>query len=349
MHKGNLQVGGGGALAGQDAVQQTGLLRLGGLVADLHGVILLQGQYIVPQGIQLFAQLARAGIGQLLHGVDAQQKQQHITRRDAESGSAVGQKRFLDPVVERHDLNAVLIAPLFIRPLAENLLQAGIAAGLGKGQQIGLGDGVIVHELVVHLDGGILAVLRHDADDIAQNAGRVKVFQHTDALVAFLHIEAAHILIAADGVADALFQMRQAEVDPLTGKLGLEVQQRHKVGCERCGAASRFGAHQQIQRDIHLAEGNLIFHRDILQDIVQYRQKRRLPGKHFLPVIAQCQLLGFQVQFISLVAVHSRSPPRFLYNRYKIIITHMCGIYKDFCNYPVCTAFGYTLYIRSLS
>ena len=143
--------------------------------------------------------------------------------------------------------------------------------------------------------------------------------------------------------------MRQAEVDPLTGKLGLEVQQRHKVGCERCGAASRFGAHQQIQRDIHLAEGNLIFHRDILQDIVQYRQKRRLPGKHFLPVIAQCQLLGFQVQFISLVAVHSRSPPRFLYNRYKIIITHMCGIYKDFCNYPVCTAFGYTLYIRSLS
>ncbi len=129
MHKGNLQVGGGGALAGQAAVQQASLLRRGGLVADLHGVTLLQGQHIVPQGIQFFAQLARAGIGQLLHGVDAQQKQKHITRCDAEFGTAVGQKRLLDPVVERHDLDAVLIAPLFIRPLAEDLLQAGIAAG----------------------------------------------------------------------------------------------------------------------------------------------------------------------------------------------------------------------------
>ena len=60
MHKGNLQVAGGGALAGQDAVQQTGLLRLGGLVADLHGVRFLQGQHIVPQGVELFAQLAGA-------------------------------------------------------------------------------------------------------------------------------------------------------------------------------------------------------------------------------------------------------------------------------------------------
>lgn len=206
-----------------------------------------------------------------------------------------------------------------------------------------------MHELIVQAHFRGIVVFGHHAGDVAGHAAGLEVFQHADALVALLHIESAHILIAADGVTDALFQMRQAEVDPLTGKLGLEVQQRHKVGCERCGAASRFGAHQQIQRDIHLAEGNLIFHRDILQDIVQYRQKRRLPGKHFLPVIAQCQLLGFQVQFISLVAVHSRSPPRFLYNRYKITITHMCGIYKDFCNYPVCTAFGYTLYIRSLS
>mgnify|MGYP007128033675 CR=1 FL=1 len=47
MHKGNLQMAGRGVLAGQDKIQQTGLLRGGGLVADLHGVRFLQGQHIV--------------------------------------------------------------------------------------------------------------------------------------------------------------------------------------------------------------------------------------------------------------------------------------------------------------
>lgn len=38
MHKGNLQMAGRGVLAGQDKIQQAGLLRGGGLVADLHGI-----------------------------------------------------------------------------------------------------------------------------------------------------------------------------------------------------------------------------------------------------------------------------------------------------------------------
>ena len=60
MHKGNLQMAGCGVLAGQDKIQQAGLLRGSGLVADLHGVRFLQGQHIVPQGVELFAQLAGA-------------------------------------------------------------------------------------------------------------------------------------------------------------------------------------------------------------------------------------------------------------------------------------------------
>ena len=60
MHKGNLQMAGRGVLAGQDKIQQAGLLRGGGLVADLHGVRFLQSQHIVPQGVELFAQLAGA-------------------------------------------------------------------------------------------------------------------------------------------------------------------------------------------------------------------------------------------------------------------------------------------------
>ena len=60
MHKGNLQMAGRGVLAGQDKIQQAGLFRGGGLVADLHGVRFLQGQNIVPQGVELFAQLAGA-------------------------------------------------------------------------------------------------------------------------------------------------------------------------------------------------------------------------------------------------------------------------------------------------
>ena len=221
----------------------------------------------------------------------------------------MGQKRLLDPVVERHDLDAVLIAPLFIRPLAEDLLQAGIAAGLGKGQQIGLGDGVIVHELVVHLDGRVLAVLRHDADDIAQNAGRVKVFQHTDALVALLHIEATHILIAAHRVADALVHMGNAQADPLCRKLGTLLKQRHEVGRKGRRPPGCFGTDHQVERDVHLPERELVFHRDILQDVVQHRQKRRLPGDHLLTVIALAHPQGFLVTFNGIGTRHSQSPP----------------------------------------
>ena len=209
-------------------------------------------------------------------------------------------------------------------------MQAGIAAGLGEGQQIVLHDRVKVHELVVHLHGGVVAVLRHDAGDIAGDAAGVKILQHADALIALLHVEAAHVLIAGDGVTDALIQMGHAQVDPLGGKLGLETEQRHKVGRKRRCAARGLGTNEQLQRDLYLAERDLVLHRDVLQNIVQYGQKRRLPGVHLLAVIALALPQGFLVAIDSICTVHDPSPPQNLYISYKIIIAHLCGIYKEF-------------------
>ena len=173
-----------------------------------------------------------------------------------------------------------------------------------------------MHELVVHLHGGVVAVLRHHAGDIAGNAAGVKILQHADALIALLHVEAAHVLIAGDGVTDALIQMGHAQVDPLGGKLGLETEQRHKVGRKRRCAARGLGTNEQLQRDLYLAE--------------QYGQKRRLPGVHLLAVIALALSKGFLVAIDSICTVHDPSPPQNLYISYKIIIAHLCGIYKEF-------------------
>ena len=59
-------------------------------------------------------------------------------------------------------------------------------------------------------ESGVVAVLRHDAGDIAGDAAGIKILQHADALIALLHVEAAHVLIAGDGVTDALIQMGHA-------------------------------------------------------------------------------------------------------------------------------------------
>ena len=100
MDKGNFQVAGCGVFAGQDAIQQPGLLRLGGFVADTHGVSLLQGQHIVPQGVELLAQLIGAELGKLLFGVNAQQQQQYVAHCAAQFCAAVGQKSLFNPVVK---------------------------------------------------------------------------------------------------------------------------------------------------------------------------------------------------------------------------------------------------------
>ena len=203
-------------------------------------------------------------------------------------------KRLAHPVVQGEHLGAVFLAPNFIGLLAEDFLQPGKAAGLRKLQQIGFGDGKILHKFVVSLNFRVIAVRRQDAGDHAGYTACAEIFQHTDALVALLHIKTPQIFITADGVADALLHMGDAQADPLGAELGFHIQQRHKVGGKRPGAPFGLGADQKVHRDIHQPQGHLGIDPGVpLQDDVQHRQIGRLPPQNFFAVIALPHFLGF--------------------------------------------------------
>ena len=238
-------------------------------------------------------------------------------------------KRLAHPVVQGEHLGAVFLAPDLIGLLAEDFLQPGKAAGLGELQQIRFGDRKILHKFVVALNFGVVAVRRQDTGDHAGYTACTEIFQHTDALVALLHIKTPQIFIAADGVTDALLHMGDAKADPLGAELGFHIQQRHKVGGKRPGAPLGLGADQEIHRDIHQPQGHLgIDPGGTLQDVVQHRQIGRLPPQNFFAVIALPHFLGF------CVFVHCLGTGHWQIGSFQLL---------------TCSALGYTLNIRSLS
>ena len=311
VHERHLEVGGRRrADAGQNALDERigrlGFGRFGRFGADGDGVLGLQGQHVVPQRVELFVQLGGRVGGQLLPGVQAQQQQHDVAGRAAQRVAAAGLERLADPVVQRERIGAVLIAPHFFGAFAHGLLQARKAARLGEAQRVGVDERVVVHELVVQAHFGRVIVAGHDAGDVGRHAAGAKEFEHAGALVALLHIKAAHVLKAFQRLADAFVQVGGAEVGPLGGKLGAAAQQRHKVAGKRRRAPRRLGAHQQVQRHLDEAQRQLVFDLDVLQDIVQHRQKRRLTGRGLFAVVPLGQFLRFQVVFQCLCVRHGK-------------------------------------------
>lgn len=92
-------------------------------------------------------------------------------------------------------------------------------------------------------DGLVVGVDGDDAGDIAGDGGGAEALEHADALVALLDVEAAHVLVAADGVAYALVaEVGGAELYPLEGELGVRPEQGHKIGRKGGAAALALGA-----------------------------------------------------------------------------------------------------------
>ena len=340
VHKGDLEVFGGRAGAdgrGQDAVDELDLVRLGRFGAELDRHRLLDGEHVVPDGVERLSQLGRAALFEVCQRVDADEQQQHIADRRAHVFAAAGMVRLLDPVVQRDDVGAVVVAPFFAGGLAQRFLQAGKAALLGEGQRIQAAQRVIFHKFIVQADLLVVAVLRHHAGDGGRNGVRLEIFQHADALVALLHIEAAEVFKAADGVADAFLHMGLAQRDPLAGEFGIRLQQGHEVGGKRRRAPGRLGAHKQLKRDFHRADGQLAFDIGALQDIVQHRQVRVLAGRHLFAVIFLCSFPGAQILFSGFHTIHRSSLLLALADisvfpaacaAYSFIVPYSCALWK---------------------
>ena len=164
---------------------------------------------IRPHAFNGFGKLLRALRPKLRKGEDLQAAEQSV-------GNGAGKGRAAQlPVNRGKTALQRQKSPLFIcRPnmlplIAHGLDQLLVAAGLGKLDLIQAAAGIKLQKLVIELHCRIVGIHRQDTRHIAGDRGRVIAFQHTDSLVALLHIESAHILAAADGIPDPLVsQMR---------------------------------------------------------------------------------------------------------------------------------------------
>ena len=248
---------------------------------------------------------------QVIHLVQADEQQQNIPHGGTHGGAAPGVIGLLGPVIQRKNVRPLVIRPFFPGGFAQGLLQAGIAALLGEGQVVHTADGVKLHKLVVLPDLRVIAVLGHNAGHVGRDGIRPEILQHADTLVAFLYIETAQILKAADRVTDALFHMGHTQRYPLGGKFGFGAQQRQEVGGKRRRAPRRLGAHHQFQRDLHRTDGQLVFDILILQDVIQHRQIRILARRHFFAVIPLRSFLRVGVFFQRFHSGHGHAPCSF--------------------------------------
>ena len=83
---------------------------------------------------------------------------------------------------------------------------------------------------------------------------------------------------------DALFQMGFTEVRPLDGKLGVVLEEGHKVGGKGGVASGGLGAHDTLGRDVHQPQRLLCHDVCVGNDLVQHREIGRLAPGHTGPV-----------------------------------------------------------------
>ena len=257
------------------------LLRLG---LHFHGVLLVGRHHIIPQGAQNLLQLGSGEVGQALEGVDVQPQQQRLLRQE------------ILPVVQRLEGILQIVeagvegAPLLLRPgLAHFLTQMAQELGIvsGSPELHGVQPGTLekFQKFIVGLDPGLLALGRQNPLHIAGNPGCAEVPQHTDPLVALLHIEIAQIFKALDGIGDArLAEMGGAQVHPFSSKLRPRLQQGAEGGGEGGDPPGGFHADNPLRRQLHQPHILYGVGGGVRQNFVQNQRMRVLPLHHQLPV-----------------------------------------------------------------
>ena len=145
---------------------------------------------------------------------------------------------------------------------------------------IDLGELIEIQKFIIDAVFQAVVALRDEPGNCSRDLDRFVILEHRDALVALLHIELVQELIRNDRRVDALFQMSVAQVGPLGRKLGVRLQQRHKVGRKGRVPPAGLGADDALCRDLHQSKRLLRHNVDVDEDIVQHRQIWRLSARH---------------------------------------------------------------------
>ena len=138
-----------------------------------------------------------------------------------------------------------------IRLQPQRCLQLGILSRLAQPYIVQLAELEEIHELVIGHHPGLIAQRRHHAGHLTADAWALVAFEHADPLVALGDVKLAHVLVADDGIVNAVSQVGFAQVDPLVAELGGGIQQRHEIARKGGFAALGGGAHNLLHGDFH--------------------------------------------------------------------------------------------------
>ena len=266
------------------------------------------GGQLRPDRADGFFQLRRPQHAQIAQRIRVQPHQKRFRRRDGRllaelvigcaEGIERGQKRTLFPV--RPDVVGVK---------AQRGLQLGIVADAVEMHLIQAAQPVKVQKFIIDPHSRIIGIDRQNARDIRADGRRVEALEDADALVALLHVEAAHIFKATDGIRDArVAQVRLAERDPLACKLRPKIQKRHEIRGKRRLPPRRICADDLRDGNVQYAEIDAARDRAAAQPFLEHLRIRIasavdaiavafLPGLERLPELLQ-RLLSAHIRHL---------------------------------------------------
>ena len=259
------------------AAQQRFAARLGRLQLQLHRPGVRHKLDLLPDLCQILPHLAGGGLAGVRVAEHREVHQQRIPRRQPQRRAAQRVELLAEHGVQRQEIQSVVVGPLLLGGFARQRLQLGVAAQPGKMHIVDLGELIKIQKLVVDAVFQRVILFRDEPGHHTGDLHRLVILEDGNPLVALLHIKLVHVLVGQDGVVDALLQMRVAQVDPLVGKLGALVQQRHKVGGKGRVPPRCLGAHDAFRRDLHQPQRLLGRDLPVGQKVVQHRQVGRLP------------------------------------------------------------------------
>ena len=169
IQKRDLEHGGRG---GQHLLDQSGLLLVGRVELDLDlGLLLLQSD-LLPHLAQILLDIGGIGHAELMIAVDLDIAEHRVRNGRLQLLSPALQIRLLEVVVDSGKLLALILGPLLVGRLAEQLLQHHIAALFGELDHIELAALIKVDELIVQLHLFVSGARGKNTGDLADDVDR---------------------------------------------------------------------------------------------------------------------------------------------------------------------------------
>ena len=285
------------------------LLRLGRVGLHGYGVGLLQQAYLRPDRLYALGELGG------VHGLHVRQL---VHPQPHEQGLGLRHGQLLPVQLAEHLAEAGVaggeglalgLCPAVVGLIAQSLRQLGVVPRAAETHAVELGQVVKIQKLVVHPHAHVVRVGGDEPHHARGYAGRAVAPHDAHPLVPLLHVELAHVLVAAYGVVYPLVaQVGRAEAYPLGGELRLHGEQGHVVGGKGQAALCVLGAHYLLRGYVHHAQVHAPDDGGLVQQLVEHAYIRVVPVYHAAAAVFLPQLEGSDVLLIGFRSVHIQSP-----------------------------------------